>query len=624
MGWFLLISMWLGVAWGQEADCPEGETIVVRYMDATAAPAYRPAIRAALARLTDAEGCPLFARVGGVLDWVEVDAVARKETEIRSLFKTLQGISSADADNRRRMADAIKAHTSGYGKSTEEYLERFSRARRHLTVSQARGEGWTNVYLELREAHQLLPKNAAFTFDVSTPEERDSRVSTAVLELFPESNRAPTIHLVTRQDTGYSSIVRVAGTAERALAVLPGVPVHFDATDTNDPETSFSSLAFSWWVDGRRVHPSEPFILDHTFLEAGEHVVKLRVSAGQLHTIEEVRLTLVEPVALVSKTQAIQVLGKWHKIPIPVALAVEPSANAANAVDLSYRWSQVEGPTLTCLEVMAPSSPCSESGELTVVTDTAELELVSQTPGLYRFSVVEVVDAVPSLPVEASTEAVYTASSVIRGRFDLTMNASFIAAGPISQYNYFVAIGIPGMSFGLGLGASHVAAAGRQPDNTYITSSSTQVLALFSWLSERIRRRPMPAGGYLIAWSPTIDLQFSSVAYQNAEVDDTPNIFIRNTFVTQSLGPRVNVGRWFAVLAFSRMDVDRSITSITGTSRHPAGVMFQIGAHTRFESNRLVYPVTAARLARFAAYRSKERELQRQQRKERRERETGG
>jgi len=616
--WVLLtIWMWLGAAWAQ--DCPEGETIVVRYMDAVSAPAYRPAIRAALARLVEADGCPLFAPEVGVLDWVEVDAVARKETEIRGLFKTLQGISSADADNRRRMADAIKAHTSGYGASTEEYLEHFSRARRHLTVTQSRGEGWTNVYLELREAHQLLPRNSAFTFDESTPEERDARVSTAVLELFPESNRAPSIHLVTRQETGHSQIVEVAGASDTAPGVLPGIPVIFDATDTNDPETSFSSLAFSWWVDGRRVHSSAPYILEHTFLDPGDHVVKLQVTAGSLQTVVEVPLAVVEPRVLESATAGIQVLGRWHKAPIPITFAVDPSASARQSDTVRYRWTQLEAPSLTCLDVLSLSGPCEEDTEVLIVdTDTAKLQLMSQTPGLYRFSVVEVVEDVPSLPVETSTEAIYTAASIVRGRFDLNLNSSVLVAGDVTQFNYFFEVGIPGLHVGLGSGTSHISGADQPAQVGFMSTSSTQVLALFSWASERFRQRPMPAGGYLIAWSPTVDIHISSHAVQRfqapdpTDANDDTQVNVQ-TLSARSLGPQINFGRWYGVLAFTSVNIDRELAP-KGTNRHPAGMMFQIGAHTRYESNRLVYPASADRLARFAAYRTAEKARRRQER----------
>ncbi|MBW2257565.1 MAG: hypothetical protein JRI25_23620, partial [Deltaproteobacteria bacterium] len=531
MALLLWLATWLGIALAQ--DCPDGEVIVVRFADSSTAPAYRSGIRAALRRLEDADGCPLFSPDGGVLDWVEVEGLAHKETEIRGLFGILEGISDTDRETRRRMAASIREHTSGYGTSTHEYLERFSRARMHLTVTQARGEGWTTVYMELRESQQLLPRNSAFTFDESTPAEREARVTVAVLELFPAYNHPPRIQLVARQNTGFGELAQVAGKSDAALAVQAGAPVEFDASDTHDPETGIAGMTFQWWVDGEPVHAPDENRLEHTFTVAGEHLLELGVSDGALEDTARIRVALPEPLQPVSETRAVQVLGQRRRVPVPVAFAVRPTANAAHGGAVGYHWSQVEGPPLTCLDVVELDAHCEEAAGLQVMTKGPGLRVLSRAPGLYRFSVVEVVDGLPSPPVAASTEALYTLSSVIRGRFDLSAAALFTVAGPLTQVAYIVEAGVPGWSAGLGAGLSFVSEGSQSPPRApMIYGTTMQLRSLVTWVSELIRRDPVPRAGFMIAWSPSVDLQVSS--YQSVEASVDCGVQVRTSVVTRS------------------------------------------------------------------------------------------
>ena len=65
---------------------------MVRFADSLSAPAYRPAIRTALQALRRDDGCPHFATDGGVLDWVDIDALAKKSIRFTNATRTSNGV----------------------------------------------------------------------------------------------------------------------------------------------------------------------------------------------------------------------------------------------------------------------------------------------------------------------------------------------------------------------------------------------------------------------------------------------------------------------------------------------------------------------------------------------------
>lgn len=616
----------IGGSLAHAEDCTEGATIVVRFADRVSAPAYRPAVRAALANLERPDGCPVFAPDGGVLDWVEVDALARKEGETRELFRTLQGVASADAETRRDMAAAIRSHTSGYGDATLAYLSRFSRAQSHLTVTQARGEGWSNVYLELRQAQQLLPRTSAFTFDDATPAEREDRVTAAVLDLFPDSNRAPGLSLIAQQDTGFGTIEHTAEAWDPAadepeiavaMRVQGGAPVAFDASGTTDPESAATSLSYAWTVDGRAVRPEAPTVLEHAFAGPGPHLVTLEVSDGAHRRRAQVQVAVAEEVRLRSTTAAVQVLGLWRGADVPLRFSVDAGEDRRPFSRLRYRWTQVEGPSLTCADVVSSDATCEDTAGFAVVTERPELQVGSTVPGLHRFEAIEVADGVASAAVEVSTEALYTRTSVIRGRLDLASGISLLTLRGLEQADYTVEVGVPGLRIGGGGSLGVLARDGRDMfQYGVVIGASVRFRDLVAALVETVRGTSTPAGTYMVAWSPGLDAHLST--YANLVSIDSEDALTRPLSVwTTSFGPQIHVGQVYVVAAMTLAVLREEEYGQYGLDAQALGATFRVGVHGRYASGRTVYAGTSERVDRFAAFHRAERDGRRRERGER-------
>jgi len=627
---FAVLFLGASLAWAQ--PCGDGETIVLRLADHTSAPAYRPAIRSALLSLRDEDDCPLFTPEVGVLDWVDIEALAQKEGEIRKLFRVLEGVATADAATRKQMAEAIRTHTSGYGDATQEYLARFSQARAHMTVSQARGEGWTNVYIELRRAQELLPVTSAFTFDAADPAERNERVKAAVLELFPQSNHAPELSLVGRQDTGHGVSLQTAAVwdpDQRAPEDIPtirvqeGVPVQFDAGTTRDPETALSSLNLAWTLDGLPAQPERATLLEHTFSGRETHEVGLQVSDGALQREARLRVEVADPVQLHSATAAVQVLGVWRGVSRPLSFDVDEPPARPELDDIRYTWIQTEGPSLTCIDVQPDpagvrEASCEDTGGLRVQTVHPRLQMGSSIPGAYRFSMFEVADAVASAPIEVATEAVYTRTSVIQNRVDFASAVSVAGFKGLDQANLTIEVGLPGLRIGTGIALTTI----RMPDPivlrySVLAGGTIRLRDLITYAIEQVRNDPDPLGTYMVAWSPSVDIYISSwvntITLLNNEAPVKPF-----SVTTTSAGPQVNVGPLYFVPAMTIAILRQSEFELYGLARQQLGATFHVGLTNNYASGRTFYPPTLERIDSLAAFSRAKRAKRRERREERR------
>jgi hypothetical protein len=614
----LLTLLWgLGLA---AEPCPEAETVVVQYADPVSAPAYRAAVRTALESLVHDSGCPVFATSGGVLDWVDVAGLSEKEQEIRKLYGVLEGVSNADSAARKEMSTKIRDRTSGYGEATGNYLQRFANARSHLTVSQARGEGWTNVYLELHRAQELLPHGSAFTFDAASPAERDSRVKAAILDLFPEYNRPPIARLRARQETEYGTISFDASIVDFSPRFQVGEPIVFDGASARDAETGFENLSFRWTVDGVPVETVGRVVLEHTFDEPGTRQVQLQVSDGALEHTVMMTIEAAERLPLTPLMEGVQVLGAWGGDTQYLTFAVEPSAVSEHSHRISYHWRQVEGPPLTCGDVgaampLAEFTSCREVDDLNVTTTRAALQVYTSRPGTYRFTAVEVVDNLPSRPMDLGTEALFTRSSVIERRFDITSGAGALFFDNLRQFEGSVHLGVPGFRIGASLGTLFIRPAGTNLHYTFGVGARLGFRDLTAQLLEVARNDPKPSGTYQVAWSPNIDVFVS--AYVNHVFLSQGDVTLPNKYyLTMMSGPEVSLRNAFigfglaANYAKLRTDVEDWEVDLGGTIR--------IGFRANYNSSRTFYPPTQDRMDRFEAYRavrSEERKKKRQEKK---------
>jgi|GEM_PF-4078543 len=268
--------------------------------------------------------------------------------------------------------------------------------------------------------------------DISWADLEDSRAQTVlrgVLRLTADIDHAigmPKIYVVEQTDVGRST--RKWCEDGRPMTISERSVLHVEAETPRYAFRPATGLMYTWKVDDEplRQPPGPAVVLDQRSLatKAASGLTTLEVEVSNAvdpnPTTVSCALNIVPAKSLQSDTRPLQVVGgqrspstlsgrsmtrpaRWqysHPLP-PVVLRVTPTDRAVHTKRY-YRWTRTgDGPALHCGNQIREAN-CSERNGLTITTSDPQLVILTTVPGRFHFEVTEVVDAVPSEPVEVT------------------------------------------------------------------------------------------------------------------------------------------------------------------------------------------------------------------------------